>query len=67
MKIEKLNQAVAIAKKTQQAFIATADAAGIPHIACTGKITVETGDRLYFVGQTVYPSPFFFLFHSPQQ
>ncbi len=46
MKIEKLNQAVAIAKKTQQVFIATADAAGAPHIACAGKITAEAGDRL---------------------
>jgi len=46
MKIEKLNQAVAIAKKTQQVFIATADAAGAPHIACAGKITVEDGGYL---------------------
>jgi hypothetical protein len=67
MKIEKLNQAVAIAKKTQQVFIATADAAGAPHIACAGKITVEDGDRLYSVGQTVYQSPFFLLLHSLSQ
>ncbi len=46
MKIEKLNQAAAIAKKTQQVFIATADAAGAPHIACAGKINVENGDHL---------------------
>jgi hypothetical protein len=46
MKIEKLNQAVAIAKKTGQAFIATADAVGAPHIACAGKINVEAGDHL---------------------
>ncbi len=46
MKIEKLNQAVTIAKKTGQVFIATADTDGAPHIACAGKITAEAGDRL---------------------
>ncbi len=46
MKIEKLNQAVAIVKKTGQAFIATADTTGAPHIACAGKINAEADDRL---------------------
>ncbi len=46
MKIEKLNQAVAIVKKTGQAFIATADTDGTPHIACAGKINAEAGGFL---------------------
>jgi hypothetical protein len=46
MKTGKLNQVVAVANRTQQVFIATADVAGVPHIACAGKINVEGGDHL---------------------
>lgn len=41
MKIEKLKQLAAIAQKTKQIFVATADLAGSPHIACAGCANVE--------------------------
>ena len=46
MKIDKIKHVVAIAEKTQQVFVATADTAGSPHIACAGKLTVENSGLL---------------------
>jgi hypothetical protein len=46
MNNELLKKAIAIANITGQVFIATADPAGTPHIACAGKAFIEKDNHL---------------------
>jgi hypothetical protein len=44
--MERLKKAVALAEKVRHVFVATADAAGLPHVASAGKLTYAPGGRV---------------------
>lgn len=41
-----LEEAVALAQKLKQIFVATADRSGLPHVAAAGKLTLSSPDRV---------------------
>ena len=46
MKIQKLQNAVALAQKTGHLYLATADANAIPHMAAAGKLSSKSQDTI---------------------
>jgi len=46
MNAEKLEEAVALAAAVGAVFVATADRAGVPHVACAGKIELDQDRRV---------------------